>query len=180
MSDLVLVEHFRFLHLLHGHYLPGLLELAYAHLTKGSSADDAQRIEVFQSDLLSPTSFNHITNLHLPVEFRLLMQYVLFDEFLLSLAQIELLHLLHKHLPSYIRLYLMGTYLPFSLSPRPSTSDTSSRCKLWRSLLAPWQPMSPPAIATAKHCFAEVTLSIQRLLLLPDRLSAKSSRATIE
>ena len=29
------------------------------------------------------------------------MQYVLLDEFLLSLAQVELLHLLHQHLPSY-------------------------------------------------------------------------------
>lgn len=29
------------------------------------------------------------------------MQYVLLDEFLLSLAQVELLHLLHEHLPSY-------------------------------------------------------------------------------
>lgn len=180
MPYLILVEHFRFLHLLHGHDLPGLLELAYAHLTEGSSANDAQRIEVFQSDLLSPTSFNHNTNLHLPVEFRLLMQYILLDEFLLSLAQIQLLHLFHEHLPSYIRLYWMCTYLPSSLSPHPSASDTSSRCKLWRSLHAPWQPMSPPAIAAAMHCFAEATLSMLRLLLLPDRLSAKSSRATIE
>ena len=29
------------------------------------------------------------------------MKYVLLDEFLLSLAQVELLHLLHEHLPSY-------------------------------------------------------------------------------
>jgi len=74
----------------------------------------------------------------------------------------------------------MSSYLPSSLSPRPSASDTSSRCKLLRSLHAPWQPMSPPAIAAAMHCFAEATLSMLRLLLLPDRLSAKSSRATIE
>lgn len=57
MTHLVLVEHFRFLHLLHGHDLPGLLELAYAYLTEGSSANDTQGIEVFQSDLLSPTTF---------------------------------------------------------------------------------------------------------------------------
>jgi len=66
------------------------------------------------------------------------------------------------------------TYLPSSLSHHPSASDTFSRCKLWHSLLSPWQPMSLPAIAVAMPSFTEAMLSMLRLLLLPGRLSAKS------
>ena len=39
--------------------------------------------------------------LHLAIEFRLLVEDVLFDELLLRFTQVEFLHLLDQHLPGY-------------------------------------------------------------------------------
>ena len=57
MTDLVLVQHFRFLHLLHRYDLTCFLKLADANLTKGSSTYNAQRLEVSQRNLLSPMKY---------------------------------------------------------------------------------------------------------------------------
>ena len=54
MPDLVLVEHFLLLHLLHSNDVSRLFELADADLSKGTSAYDAQWVKVLQCNLLSP------------------------------------------------------------------------------------------------------------------------------
>jgi hypothetical protein len=54
VGHLVLVDHFRLLHLFHGNYLTSLLVAADAHLAEGAAADNRERIEVADGDLLAP------------------------------------------------------------------------------------------------------------------------------
>ena len=61
MSNLVLVEHFRLFHFLHRDNLIGLFELADANLSKCTSSDNAEGIEVFKSYLLAPKRIDSYT-----------------------------------------------------------------------------------------------------------------------
>lgn len=54
MRDLVFVDHLVFLHLLDSDDLTSLFVAADAHLTKGASADDLQRLKVLDCDPRSP------------------------------------------------------------------------------------------------------------------------------
>jgi hypothetical protein len=97
MAYLVLVDHFRLLHLLNGHHLVGLTAPTDPDLSEGSSADDGERYVVSDCDLGSLES----------VVLTLLMENFLFYEFLLLLGQVHLVHLPHQLLPGFSALSLL-------------------------------------------------------------------------
>jgi hypothetical protein len=54
VGHLVLVDHLGLFHLFHGNYLTSLLVAADAHLAEGATADNGERVEVTDGDLLAP------------------------------------------------------------------------------------------------------------------------------
>ena len=96
MSDLVFVNHLILLHLLYGYDLACLAISAHAHLAKGTTSNDLQRLKVLYSDL----STRHT------IEFGLFVLNFLLNELFLLLAQVHLLHLYHKLVPRFLLLHL--------------------------------------------------------------------------
>ena len=97
MIDLIFVNHFSLFHTLDRDYLSGLYMSTYSDLTKSTTADDGKRFKISGRYLLS----------HFSVQFRLLMQNVLFYQFLLCTGKVEFLHFMLKYIPGLFSVWFV-------------------------------------------------------------------------
>lgn len=118
MRNLVLVNHLSLLHLLYCHDLTSLSVPAHSNLTKGSSSDDLEGLEISNSNFSPPTKILLSITFHLreSKQLGLLVLDFLFDQILLSRRQVHLVHLLQQLVPSYTAIMIKRLPSFFSFS----------------------------------------------------------------
>ena len=125
MSNLILVDHFVFLHLLDGNYLSCLAISADTHLAKSTSSNDFERFKVTHSDF----GTGHA------VQFSLFVLNFLLNKFFLLLAQVHLFHLNHELVPGLFLFHLLSLLLRIlGLDVGLDTLSTLFRAVRWFDL----------------------------------------------